>query len=106
MNFKISKGLNLSLVGEIENSYLPENKTLTSRVAILGKDFHGIKPTMFVSEDEKVTQGQALFEDKKNPGYNFISPVNGTVSEINRGDRRSFLSMIIEKDNDDNSFEN
>ena len=76
MNFKISKGLNLSLVGEIENSYLPENKTLTSRVAILGKDFHGIKPTMFISEGEKVTQGQALFEDKKNPGYNFISPVN------------------------------
>ena len=52
MNFKISKGLNLSLVGEIENSYLPENKTLTSRVAILGKDFHGIKPTMFVSKGE------------------------------------------------------
>ena len=105
MNFKISKGLNLSLVGEIENSYLPESKTLTSKVAILGKDFHGIKPTMFISEGEKVIQGQALFEDKKNPGYNFISPVNGTVSEINRGDRRSFLSMIIEKDNDENSFE-
>ena len=90
MNFKISKGLNLSLVGEIENSYLPESKSLTTKVAILGKDFHGIKPTMFISEGEKVIQGQALFEDKKNPGYSFISPVNGTVSEINRGD----LSLI------------
>lgn len=105
MNFKISKGLNLSLVGEIENPDLPENKTLTSRVAILGRDFHGIKPTMFISEGEKVSQGQALFEDKKNPGYSHISPVNGTVSEVNRGDRRSFLSLIIEKDNDESSFE-
>ena len=34
-----------------------------------------------------------------------MSPVNGTISEINRGDRRSFLSMAIEKSNDDNTFE-
>ncbi len=105
MTIKITKGLNLSLEGEINLQVLPEAKNLTSRIAILGKDFHGIKPTMFVSEGQQVTQGEKLFEDKKNPGYFHLSPVNGTISEINRGDRRAFLSMVIEKSNDDASFE-
>ena len=105
MTIKITKGLNLSLEGEINLQVLPEAKNLTSRIAILGKDFHGIKPTMFVSEGQQVAQGEKLFEDKKNPGYFHLSPVNGTISEINRGDRRAFLSMVIEKSNDDSSFE-
>ena len=105
MTIKITKGLNLSLEGEISHQTLPIIKSPTSRVAILGKDFHGIRPTMFVSEGEEVVQGEKLFEDKKNPGYFHLSPVNGTISEINRGDRRSFLSMVIEKSNDDASFE-
>ena len=105
MTIKIKKGLNLSLEGEINHQVLPEVTNLTSRVAVLGKDFHGIRPTMFVSEGQQVTQGERLFEDKKNPGYFHLSPVNGTISEINRGDRRSFLSMVIEKSNDDASFE-
>ena len=97
MNYKISKGLNLSLEGEITNHILPVNKSSTNKVAILGRDYHGIKPTMFVSEGEEVSQGDKLFEDKKNPGFNFLSPVNGKILEINRGDRRAFLSLVIEK---------
>lgn len=105
MAINITKGLNLSLEGEIVNQVLPEVKSSTSRIAILGKDFHGIRPTMFVSEGQQVVQGEKLFEDKKNPGYFHLSPVNGKVSEINRGDRRSFLSMVIEKINDDSTFQ-
>ncbi len=105
MTIKINKGLSLSLDGEINHQVLPEIKNSTSRIAILGKDFHGIKPTMFVSEGQKVIQGEKLFEDKKNPGYFHLSPVNGKISEINRGDRRSFLSMVIEKTSDEVTFE-
>ena len=105
MTINITKGLNLSLKGEINHQVLPEVKNLTSRIAILGKDFHGIRPTMFVSEGQEVSQGEKLFEDKKNPGYFHLSPVNGKISEINRGDRRSFLSMVIEKSNDTDTFE-
>ena len=49
MTIKITKGLDLSLEGEVNHQVLPEVKNLTSRVAVLGKDFHGIRPTMFVS---------------------------------------------------------
>ena len=72
--------------------------------SLFGKDFHGIRPTMFVSEGQQVSQGEKLLKIKKS-WYFHLSPVNGTISEINRGDRRSFLSMVIEKSNDDNTFE-
>ena len=65
MTIKITKGLDLSLEGEINHQVLPEVTNLTSRVAVLGKDFHGIRPTMFVSEGQQVSQGEKLFEDKK-----------------------------------------
>ena len=105
MEFNLTKGLDLSLKGEITNQDLPNEKNLTSRVALLGGDFHGIRPTMFVVEGQEVRQGEKLFEDKKNPGYSHLSPINGKIIEINRGDRRSFLSMVIEKNDDENSFE-
>ena len=105
MEFNLTKGLDLSLEGEITNQDLPNEKNLTSRVALLGTDFHGIRPTMFVAEGQEVRQGEKLFEDKKNPGYSHLSPINGKIIEINRGDRRSFLSMVIEKNDDENSFE-
>ena len=63
MTIKITKGLDLSLEGEVNHQVLPEVKNLTSRVAVLGKDFHGIRPTMFVSEGQQVSQGEKLFEE-------------------------------------------
>ena len=65
MAINITKGLNLSLEGEIVNQVLPEVKSPTSRIAILGKDFHGIRPTMFVSEGQQVVQGEKLLRTKK-----------------------------------------
>ena len=60
-------------------------------------DYVGMKPTMLVEEGDSVKLGQALFEDKKNPGVKFTSPISGKIVEINRGERRTFLSMVIEK---------
>lgn len=96
MQFKITKGLNVPIKGEI-NSSLIENIN-TKKVALLGDDYHGLKPTMLVHEGDSVIKGQPLFEDKKNPGVVFVSPATGKIIEINRGDRRAFLSLVIEKD--------
>ena len=95
MKFKVSKGLNIPISGNIN----PDRKNSVSvrNVALLGEDYHGLKPTMLVKEGNVVIKGQNLFEDKKNPGVKFTSPVSGKIVEINRGERRSFLSMVIEK---------
>ena len=74
-------------------------------VAILGDDYIGMKPTMLVEEGDEVKLGQALFEDKKNPGVIFTSPAGGKVESINRGDRRALQSVVIEIAKDEDSVD-
>ena len=93
---KIKKGLNIPIHG------LPAGDIIDSKnsrsVGILGSDYVGMKPTMLVEEGERVKLGQALFEDKKNPGVIFTSPAGGKVEAINRGERRVLQSVVIEVD--------
>lgn len=64
-------------------------------VAILGDDYVGMRPTMLVQEGDSVIKGQALFEDKKNPGVLFTAPASGTIVAIHRGERRVLQSVVI-----------
>jgi Na+-transporting NADH:ubiquinone oxidoreductase subunit A len=59
-----------------------------------------MKPTMLVVPGDRVKQGQAVFEDKKNPGVLFTSPVSGEVTAVNRGAKRRFESVEIAVDGD------
>ena len=95
MQFKVSKGLDIPISGNINSQNI--SAVSVRNVALLGDDYHGLKPTMLVKEGNVVIKGQNLFEDKKNPGVKFTSPVSGKIVEINRGERRAFLSIVIEK---------
>ena len=72
-----------------------------TRVATLGEEFVGMRPTMFVKVGDRVIKGQELFEDKKNPGVKFTAPATGVVSEINRGAKRILQSVVIDIDGSD-----
>ena len=100
---KITRGLDLPIVGAPEQSI--ENARPVRSVAILGHDYVGMKPTMSVKEGDRVKLGQALFEDKKTPGVIFTAPGAGVVREINRGDRRVFLSLVIDLDENEEQLE-
>ena len=100
---KIKKGLNIPINGEPAEEI---NYSKNSRsVAVLGDDFIGMKPTMLVEEGDEVRLGQALFEDKKNPGVIFTSPAGGKIESINRGDRRALQSVVIEIAKDEESLD-
>tara|TARA_Y100000748_G_scaffold38396_1_gene28370 strand:- start:370 stop:1722 length:1353 start_codon:yes stop_codon:yes gene_type:complete len=100
---KIKKGLNIPINGEpTEDINVSKN---CRSVAILGDDYVGMKPTMFVEEGEEVKLGQPLFEDKKNPGVIFTSPAGGKVESINRGERRALQSVVIEISKTEQSVE-
>ena len=94
MQFTIKKGLDLPITGSPKQ--VIEDGNRVSSVAILGIDYVGMKPTMLVSEGDKVKLGQILFTDKKNPGCAFTSPGAGVVKAINRGEKRVLQSVIIE----------
>lgn len=90
----IKKGLDVPVVGAPQQVIHdgPSIKT----VATLGEEFVGMRPTMFVKVGESVKKGQALFEDKKNPGVKFTAQAAGVVKEINRGEKRVLQSVVIE----------
>jgi len=90
---KIKKGLNLPIKGAPEQSI---GKTVTaSKVAVLGEEYVGMRPTMHVQEGDMVKKGQLLFEDKKNEGVKYVAPAAGEVIEVNRGAKRVLQSVVI-----------
>jgi Na+-transporting NADH:ubiquinone oxidoreductase subunit A len=91
---KTSRGLDIPITGDPLQTIYSGNNIQT--VGIVGADFIGMKPTLMVQPGDKVSKGQPLFEDKKTPGVFFTAPVSGVVREINRGERRAFLSLVIE----------
>lgn len=72
-----------------------------SRVAVLGREHVGMKPTMLVKEGDRVKLGQPLFTDKKNPRVQYVAPGAGEVEVIHRGARRVFQSLVIRLDGDE-----
>lgn len=96
---KIKKGLDLPISGN-PDPIISDKPNVTS-VALLANDFIGMKPTMLVKEGDEVKAGSKIFEDKKNPGVFFTSPAGGTVTSINRGEKRKFLSIEIDISNNE-----
>jgi len=95
-NYQIKKGLDLPIMGKPEKIISEGNAP--QKVALLGDDYVGIKPTMAVKIGDKVKIGQTLFTDKKMPLVRYTSPGTGTVVEINRGEKRRFISIVIDLD--------
>jgi Na+-transporting NADH:ubiquinone oxidoreductase subunit A len=93
---KIKKGLNVPVAGEPE-PVITEGK-VSGKVALIGYDYVGMKPTMAAAVGDRVKLGQLLFTDKKMAGVKFTAPGAGTITAINRGPKRVFESIVIQLD--------
>jgi Na+-transporting NADH:ubiquinone oxidoreductase subunit A len=96
---KIKHGLDLPIQGAPQQAIQDGNAV--TRVAVLGEEYVGMRPTMHVQVGDVVKKGQVLFEDKKNPGVKFTAPAAGTVTEVNRGEKRVLQSVVIEISGDE-----
>ncbi len=104
MQFNIKEGLDLPITGGPEQ--IIENGNKVKTVAVLGKDYVGLKPKMMVTVGDTVKLGQVLFTDKQNQGVNFVAPGAGVIKEINRGAKRVLQSVVIElKGTEQETFE-
>lgn len=90
----IKKGFDLRLAGrpELQLVDAPE----AARIGIETAEFPGIKPKVLVKEGDQVTTGQPLFLDKTDRDLVWCSPVTGTVSRIDFGDRRFLLRLVVD----------
>ncbi|ADZ91822.1 Na(+)-translocating NADH-quinone reductase subunit A [Marinomonas mediterranea] len=97
--YKITNGLNLPISGAPNQKI--DNAPAAKSVAVIGPDYHGMKPTMLIKEGDKVKKGQVIFTDKKTEGVKYTAPASGVVSTINRGERRMLQSVVIDVEGDD-----
>ena len=101
---KMRGGLDVPLHGSVRNNNLDVIDPQFS--AVLAEDYFGLKPKLLVKEGEEITIGDPIWEDKTNPGFKVKSPATGIVHEINRGDKRALVSVVIKRQgNQSKTFE-
>ena len=93
---KIKKGLDINLQGKAEAKVtaLP----MAASYAVSPLDFEGVVPKLLVKVGEQVKAGDALFFSKNDSRVLFTSPVSGTVTAVNRGEKRKVLNVTVQPD--------
>ncbi|KAA3615629.1 MAG: Na(+)-translocating NADH-quinone reductase subunit A [Calditrichaeota bacterium] len=100
--FKLKKGFDIKVAGkaDLELTDLGAPK----KVALQPTDFRGYKPKLEVEVGSQVKKGSPLFHLKSNEAIKFVSPVSGKVVEINRGERRAIVEVVVENDSKDEAL--
>ncbi len=99
MRFGIKAGIDLRLAGAVESDAIhPQH---VDSVAVLGRDFPGIRFDLPVEQGRAVRAGEVLLRDRHRPEVVFTSPIAGTLGSINRGARRSLVSLTVISDGSD-----
>lgn len=99
---KIKKGLDINLKGKAPLQYVNVGKA--ESYAIVPDSYVGIMPKVLVHVGDKVKAGSPLMMDKVRPEIKFVSPVSGTVTGVNRGEKRKVLSITVRPD-EQNEYE-
>jgi Na+-transporting NADH:ubiquinone oxidoreductase subunit A len=96
-HFRLRKGYNLA-----HSSPAPHLIELrkVSHIAILGKDYPGIKAVLRVKPGDQVVRGQVLFVDLADERICVTSPACGEVTAIERGHQRVLSRILIAIDGD------
>lgn len=96
---RIKKGLDIPLNGAPSSRVTDDKKT--TLFAISPDDYPGKMWKAVVKPGDKVKAGDPLLTEKTTGKICLSSPVGGTVTEINRGERRHILYVSVKKENDE-----
>ena len=100
---KLRKGLDINLQGKAAESLV--EVPMAAEYAVSPLDYEGVTPKLLVKVGDKVKAGTPLFFDKNNTRVLYTSPVSGTVSAVNRGEKRKVLNVTIAADKEQVSEE-
>lgn len=98
-SFTIKKGLDIQLEGEAVRNLKTH---LSSKSYIFPTDFRWFVPKLLVKEGDPVTVGTPLFCKKRDERVCVVSPVNGKITQIVRGEKR--VLEVIEIENEETSI--
>ncbi len=94
MNLKLHRGLDLSIKGSVPSD-TAVTKMPASDIAIIPDDFPGFLPKLDVKEGDSVVAGMPLMHDKTDGRVVIVSPANGTIKAVVRGERRKIMRVEI-----------
>ena len=100
---KLRKGLDINLQGQAAE--VTVDTPLAGEYAVSPLDFENVTPKLLVKVGDKVKAGTPLFFDKNNTRVLYCSPVSGTVSAVNRGEKRKILNVTVASDKEQVSEE-
>ncbi len=103
MVYTIKKGRDIKIKGLAQQSL--KSISLPKTVAIQPPDFKNIKPKLLVKVGDEVKVGRPILFDKNNEAIKILSPASGTISAVNRGEKRALLEVVIQTSSDQNSLE-
>ncbi len=95
MHFKLRKGIDID-IGTAPQG-VPSRRSVAS-VAVLGRDYPGVRADLAVAPGDRVALGQTLFTDRRRPEMAIVAPAAGRISGITRGQRRSIEALMIAVD--------
>ena len=91
---KTKRGLDIQISGKAQE--IIGDTIVSEVVALIPDHYHGIVPKLIVKVGDEVKAGSPIFHDKTFTNMNFVAPLSGKISAINRGDRRRIMSIIID----------
>ena len=97
----LKKGYDIKLAGKTEQVIAEADKA--KLFASQPPDFIGLKSKLEVEEGAVVKIGSPLYHDKLHPEIKFVSPASGKVVNINRGERRAIMEVVIESDDQEST---
>lgn len=102
-HYKLKKGFDIRVTGSAELKV--KDLAAPMKVALQPAEFRGTKVKLEVEVGSTVKIGSPLFHAKDNENIKFVSPVSGKVIEINRGERRALMEVVVENDNSNSAEE-
>jgi len=99
MHVRVRRGLDIPIAGEPEQRI--HDAAPVGWVALVARDYRGLRPQLLAEVGGRVVLGQPLLVDKNNPDVMFTSPGCGEVVAIHRGDRRALQSIVIRLDGEE-----
>lgn len=91
---KIKKGLDIPLTGAVSGNETRD--TSTNLFGIVPDDFPGYKWKCGVKPGDTVKAGDPLLYAKEDENIKLVSPADGTVQEVHRGERRKIEYVSVE----------
>ena len=87
------KGANITLNGEAEK--IIKEYSASPTIAIQPDNFFALTPKLLIKEGAEVAKGEPVFFDKNNPSIQFVAPVAGELTHIQRGPKRKIEAFIF-----------